>query len=68
MVIFDVPEEELALRQRLRLQLKKWDFIQVQKSVWATDMDYKDHLIMFIDELGLRDCVEIYESAKLFPK
>ena len=67
MVIFDIPEDEVGLRQRLRAQLKEWQFDQIQKSVWATDMDYRDALVGLITELSAEEYVEIYEGARLYP-
>jgi len=68
MVIFDVPEEKRVARHRLRMLLKSWGFEQIQKSVWATDMDYRELLVEEVGELGLEGCVEIYESLRLFPR
>lgn len=68
MVIFDVPEEFRGRRQKFRRLLKEWQFKQVQKSVWVTDMNYQEALLEVIDDLKLGSFVEIYESARLFPK
>lgn len=68
MIIFDIPENKAHLRNQLRWLLRQWDFYQIQKSVWATAKDYKKDLITAIEQLGLEDWVELYESAKLFPK
>lgn len=67
MVIFDIPENRAADRQRFREMLKKWQFAQVQKSVWVTDLDYRESLISVITDLKIGRYVEIYESARLFP-
>lgn len=67
MVIFDIPEDQKAKRQKLRQILKKWQFRQVQKSVWMTGKDYREELVDLIKELNLIGCVEIYECARHFP-
>lgn len=67
MIIFDIPENKAALRQQLRMQLKDWQFEQIQKSVWATDLDYREGLAELIEELHLGKYLQIYEGAKLFP-
>lgn len=64
-VIFDIPEADARLRRQLRKQLKEWQFEQIQKSVWATDMDYTRGLFELVEELGAGKYVEIYEGAKL---
>jgi DNA-binding transcriptional regulator PaaX len=66
-VIFDIPEVNAGLRQQLRKQLQDWQFEQIQKSVWATDLDYKEGLIDLIAELNAGRYVEIYEGARLYP-
>lgn len=68
MVIFDIPEQQATKRHRLRDLLKSWEFKQVQKSVWSSDRDHEEDLIEIIAELKLGQHVEIYESARLFPK
>lgn len=68
LVIFDVPEAHKGARQQLRTILKSWGFEQIQKSVWASDTDYRVLLVETIAELELAGCVEIYESVRLFPK
>ncbi len=67
MVIFDVPEDRANDRRRLRTMLKEWNFRQVQKSVWESDMDYEEPLIDVIAELKLGRYVEIFEGARIFP-
>ena len=47
--------------------LKEWNFRQVQKSVWESDMDYEEPLIDVIAELKLGRYVEIFEGARIFP-
>lgn len=66
-IMFDIPEKQAAKRQYLRDMLKSLEFKQVQKSVWATNLDHKSLLIEAIAELKLEGCVEIHESIRLFP-
>lgn len=68
MVIFDIPEDRAADRQKFRSFLKNLDFKQVQKSVWATEMDHRETLIDTITDLRLGRFVEFYECARLFPR
>ncbi len=63
MVIFDIAESNLMDRQRLRRLLKKWQFLQVQKSVWMTNYDFVQPLREAIEQLGLEDSVKLYECA-----
>lgn len=68
MVIFDIPEDLSAARTSLRRLLKVWGFSLVQKSVWASDMDYAKSLIDYVEDLQLTEFVQIFESATIYPK
>lgn len=65
MVIFDIPEDYAALRQKFRLILKQLEFVQIQQSVWMTDRDYRKIIIETINKLDLGDYVELYEAIKI---
>lgn len=65
MIIFDIPEDQAAKRQKFRNVLKEWQIQQVQKSVWLTGKDYREELASLIDELGLSKYVKLYECAPL---
>lgn len=67
-IIFDIPEELKALRNRLRLLLREWHFEQVQKSVWATDYDYRKLLVEVIKEMQIEKYIQVFEGARLYPK
>lgn len=68
MVTFDIPEENSHLRRQLRQLLREWHFEQVQKSVWISQYDYGSVLVEAIEELGLGECVQVFECARLYPK
>ena len=65
MIIFDIPEENAILRNRLRRLLQRWEFTQAQKSVWITSYDYKEHISKAVSVMELANYVEIYECARL---
>lgn len=65
MVIFDIPEELAPLRQQLRNTLKKLLFVQIQQSVWMTEMDHRSIVIETINDLNIRAYVQLYEAARL---
>lgn len=68
MVIFDIPEGESWKRQRLRRLLRELKFKQIQKSVWATEFDHRELLLAEIHEFDLQNYIEIYETARVYPK
>ena len=67
MVIFDVPEDRATARQQFRRLLRKWQFEQIQKSVWESNYDHRESIKLAIEELGLDGCVELHESLLLYP-
>lgn len=67
-IIFDIPETQRKARQQLRELIKSWGFVQIQKSVWSTELDYRELLVETVAELKLAGCVEIFEGVRLFPK
>ena len=63
MIIFDIPEDLSAKRQKFRNILKDWQVVQVQKSVWVTNKDFRDELAELIREMDLGGFVKLYECA-----
>ncbi len=67
-VIFDIPEHRLTVRNSFRRLLQNLGFTMVQQSVWVSDVDHRKILVSTIKELTIESCVEIHESVRLFPK
>lgn len=67
LVIFDIPEQRSASRTRFRRLLLRLGFVQVQRSVWSTDMDYRQIMLAAIKELDIESYTELHESIRLFP-
>lgn len=68
MVIFDIPEDVENTRRKFRAVLKEWQFKQIQKSVWITNKDLVDEIVVLVKEMELGNYVQIYESARRFPR
>ena len=67
MVVFDIPENERAKRQRLRTVLREFKFEQIQKSVWVSQYDCEQYLRLEFKQSKLNDYVVLYESVRLNP-
>lgn len=65
LVIFDIPEHERRLRQKLRTLLRELRFVQVQKSVWQTEYDVLEYLVSELKQQHLHEYVQVYESARV---
>lgn len=64
MIIFDIPEDRKAARQKLRMTLRAWGFTQEQRSVWTSQYDYRDPLSSLIAELEIKQHVKIFEALE----
>ncbi|MBI4999582.1 hypothetical protein HZB97_02320 [Candidatus Gottesmanbacteria bacterium] len=64
-VIFDVPENQKATREKLRGKLKELGFGQLQKSVWITPYDFVQEMEEFLKASGLSDDALLMESTYL---
>lgn len=64
-IIFDIPEKHRKIRNTLRSQLKRWEFKQLQKSVWVTKKDIIIPLKNFIEEVGVSDWVKVFVASEI---
>lgn len=61
-VVFDIPEKRRVVRDLFRSKLKAWEFIHLQKSVWASKKNCTKVLRDFIRQVGIKDWVIVFES------
>lgn len=52
-IIWDVPEQKRAQRDRVRTILKKLGFVRIQRSVWVTPHPCRDQIAQLRNEVGL---------------
>jgi len=67
-VVFDMPQRENKARNMFREFLKRNEFIKVQQSVWITHRDLYEILIDFVDELGIKEWVNIFYGQDIWIK
>lgn len=67
-VIFDIPESKRVIRNLFRRNLKKWEFKNLQKSVWISKRDVYLKLVKYIEELNLSQWVLVIETDKIGPQ
>jgi DNA-binding transcriptional regulator PaaX len=67
LVMFDIPESLKAKRHLFRRYLKDLSFVQVQKSIWQSDLDVNEHICELIDDLGIARFVKIYQGVCKYP-
>ena len=66
LVIYDIPEQYATRRRQLRDLLRQLDFIQIQKSVWQTDIDLLEPVLGVIDRLKLTPYVVVFVGQTTF--
>lgn len=64
-VIFDIPEQNKRIRSVLRETLKVLEFKPLQKSVWISKNNFTKDLRVWVRELGLANCILIFETTDL---
>ena len=64
-LIFDIPEKQRALRRILRLFIKECGFTQLQRSVWITDKDVIQPLMLLLQRRNLDQWVRIIQGRIL---
>lgn len=64
LVIFDVPESERGKRDLMRIELIACGYNQLQKSVWVGYRPLPQSFIKNLDDLKLKDRVEIFSVNK----
>jgi len=65
LVGFDIPEQENAVRVKLRYLLKDLDFKYVQKSLWASDKDIGKIMRRLASDIGVKKWLRIFESKEI---
>lgn len=64
LLMFDVPESKKVERGWLRWQLKEFNYIMVQKSVWVGPSPLPKEFKEYVKELNLDNCIKIFKLAK----
>lgn len=64
--MFDVPENKKAGRDWLRFQLKKFNYIMIQKSVWVGPSPLPKEFLDYIKSIGLKDGIRTFKLAHGF--
>lgn len=68
LVMFDIPEDRSAERDWLRNQLKRFDYILVQRSVWVGPSPLPPKFRDFVRKIKLDRCIKTFKLAKSYTK
>jgi DNA-binding transcriptional regulator PaaX len=64
LLIYDVPEERKKERDWLRRQLKNFDFIMIQRSVWVGPSPLPTQFTLYLKMIGLQNKFKTFKLAK----
>ena len=65
-VMFDIPETQKAEREWFRWQLKKFNYVMIQKSVWVGPSPIPKDFLDYVKNLKLKDCIKTFKLAKSY--
>lgn len=68
LLMFDIPTEKKAEREWLRWHLKKFDFVMIQKSVWAGPSPLPQEFKKYLEKIKLNKCIKTFKLAKSYTK
>ncbi len=68
LVVYDIPHAKKKERDWFRRQLKKLDFIMIQKSVWVGPSPLPANFLTYIKMIGLEKEFKILELMKPYDK
>ena len=66
-IIFDIPEKERFVRNLLRSYLKEWGFKKLQHSVWMTDKDILEPMMLLLQRRNLDQWIRVIKGEILTP-
>ena len=64
LLIYDISEGRKKERDWFRRQLKKFDFIMIQKSAWIGPSPLSADFLSYIKRIGLREQFKTFKLAK----
>jgi len=66
LLIYDIPEGRKKERDWFRRQLKNFDFIMIQKSVWVGPSPLPEEFIVYLKRIGLRKEFQTFKLARSY--
>src|SRR3989344_5494766 len=65
-VMYDIPAEKKKERDWFRRQLKNFDYIMIQKSVWVGPSPLPQEFLDYIKAIGLKNQLKTFKLAKAY--
>lgn len=67
LLIYDIPEGRKKERDWFRRQLKNFDFIMIQRSVWVGPSPLPSDFLAYLKRIGLQKEFKTFKLAKTYP-
>jgi DNA-binding transcriptional regulator PaaX len=68
LVIYDIPDNKKIVRDWFRRQLRSFDFIMIQKSVWVGPSPLPAEFVTYIKEIGLNTEFKSFKLAQPYTR
>jgi len=68
LVVYDIPEAMKKERDWFRRQLKNFDFIMIQRSVWVGPSPLPREFLDYVKEIKIGDNFKTFKLAKSYTK
>ena len=65
-VMYDIPHEKNRERDWFRRQLKNFDYIMIQKSVWVGPSPLPKNFLDYVNLIGLKKQLKTFKLAKSY--
>ena len=65
-LMYDVVEEKKKERDWFRRQLKNFDYIMIQRSVWVGPSPLPKEFLDYVKSIGLQDHLKTFKLAKAY--
>jgi len=65
-VMFDIPETKKAEREWFRFQLKKFNYIMIQKSVWVGPSPLPKEFTEYLKKINLKTEIKTFKLARTY--
>ena len=66
LLIYDIPEDRKKERDWFRRQLKNFDFIMIQRSVWVGPSPLSTDFLAYLKRIGLQKEFKTFKLAKSY--
>ena len=66
LLIYDIPEGRKKERDWFRRQLKNFDFIMIQRSVWVGPSPLPKDFLAYLKEIKIKDNLKTFKLAKSY--